>query len=197
MLYRGEVDKFLFNSALDPLLGYFTKEELIKRMSNYMEGNFDNAHKEFIDARQFFWKDCREKLWQSDNGKIKKELHFKNYVDYCFDFMKRNITIFQEWIYGLIKKELSPNDTSRLLINLNSFPALHTALMAQFFKNYLIAKNGATPSEDKFTDSLQIIGASYSSVIVSDDKYLINTLVNSLNPKIEAIAVRSLKKRIQ
>ena len=87
---------------------------------------------------------------------------------------------------------MSKENVISLLKSINTLPALRTALNSQFYLNFLIIRNQATPSEDKFTDGLQVIAASYSSVIISNDNYLINTLTPAINPDQPAINISSL-----
>lgn len=95
----------------------------------------------------------------------------------------------QTWIEELTGRQLSESNAIFFLKKLNEFKALRTALYSQFYLNYLIINSHTIPSEDKFTDSLQIIGASYFSSIISNDKYLLNTLAPALNPNIEIIKI--------
>lgn len=193
MLYYQELDNLLHGYPVEVLLGYYSEEVLTQRIKEFSSGIFDTVHEEFMAGRQFFWNDCREKLWNSDKIKQNRGLTFENYLQHCLNQIENNISILQTWIKELTGKKLSQNHTILLLKKLNSYIALRTSLYSQFYLNYLIIKNHATPSEDKFTDSLQLIGASYCFGIVSNDKYLLDTLAPTLNPDIEIITTDSLQ----
>ncbi|HAT1740213.1 TPA: hypothetical protein I8Y95_003030 [Legionella pneumophila] len=195
MLYNQELDNLLHGFSVDPLLGYYSEEILIERIEQFSLGIFDNMHEEFIAGRQFFWGDCREKVWSPDKVKQNLNLTFENYLKYCLLQIEDNLSILPKWMETLTGKKLSQDNAMLFLKKLNSFKALRTALYSQFYLNYLIIRNRAIPSEDKFTDSLQIIGASYFSCIVSNDKYLLETLAPNLNPDIQVFKINSLNIR--
>lgn len=191
-LYIQEIDNLIEGKPVDPLLGYYSREILTDRLDQYSLGRVNNAHMEFIDARQFFWNDCRVKLWNQEKTRPKKALIFIDYSKYCIQQLRLNLSIFQQWINLLTKKSLSEIDAIKLLDNINNFKALRTALYSHFYLNFLIIKNGNTPKEDKFTDSLQLVSASYFSVIISDDRYMIDTLVPNLNTTQKTIKVSTV-----
>ncbi|PWY56054.1 hypothetical protein DGG96_08945 [Legionella qingyii] len=182
VLYEQELNNLMQGSSVDPLLGYYTEEILTDRIKHYSMGIFDKTHEEFIIGRQFFWDDCREKLWSPENIKRNKGLTLQAYLTHCFKQIEITPLILQKWIEELTGKILSKDNIATLLKKLNTLPALRTALYSQFYLNFLIIRNQATPREDRFTDSLQVIAASYFSVIISHDNYLLNTLLPSLNP---------------
>ncbi|STX37486.1 hypothetical protein [Legionella feeleii] len=192
ILYSQELDNLLRGSSINALLGYYSEEILAKRIKDFSSGIFENIHEEFIAGRQFFWDDCREKLWNPNKVKQNLGLTFKNYLHHCLKQIETNISILQKWVKELTGKRLSKENTILLLKKLNAYPALRTALYSQFYLNFLIIRNRSIPSEDKFTDSLQVIGASYFSSIVSNDKYLIDTLANTVNPDIQVIKVQAI-----
>ncbi|GAN30370.1 hypothetical protein ACTOV9_12975 [Legionella pneumophila] len=78
MLYNQELDNLLHGFSVDPLLGYYSEEILIERIEQFSLGIFDNMHEEFIAGRQFFWGDCREKVWNPDKVKQNLNLTFEN-----------------------------------------------------------------------------------------------------------------------
>ena len=84
VLYDQEIHRLIKSSIVDPLLGYYTEEILTERIKQYSAGDFDNTHAEFIAGRQFFWDDCREKLWKPENVKQKKGLTSQDYLAHCF-----------------------------------------------------------------------------------------------------------------
>ncbi|ARG97100.1 hypothetical protein [Legionella micdadei] len=194
MLYNQELDNLLHGSSVIASLGHYTAEILAERIKQFSLGIFDSIHEEFISGRQFFWDDCREKLWKPEKNKKSLSLTFDYYLQHCLKQIESNIPILQKWLEELTGKKLPAENAVCLMKRLGSYPALRTSLYSQFYLNYLIIRNQATPSEDKFTDSLQLIGASYSSAIVSHDNYLLNTLANALNPDIQIVKINSLNE---
>lgn len=186
-LYIQEINSLREAKAVDVLLGYYTDEALTERIEQYSTGVFNSAHAEFIAGRQFFWDDCREKLWNSSGIQSKKGLRFTDYLSHCMEQLRSNVVIFQQWIKELTKKTLSKEDVINLFNNIENFPALRTSLYSQFYLNFLMIKNGTTPREDRFTDSLQVIAASYFSFMITDDIYIVDTLVPHLNSTQQAI----------
>ena len=90
--------------------------------------------------------------------------------------------------------EISLTDTVaiKLLCDLNEYPALRTAIYPQLVLNYKTEFNKATPSQDKYTDSVQLIESSYCSAIISHDNYFINILAKNLNPYIQSKSIEEL-----
>lgn len=191
-LYNQELDRFLNGTSVNVFLEHYSKEILTNRIGDYSSGIFNEIHRDFIIARQFFWDDCREKLWIPKDTKRKRGLEFIDYLPHCLKKIEENITIFQQWILGITGKNLSKQNAIHFFKKLDSFPALRTSLYSQFFLNSLIIKSKATPSKDKFTDSLQIVGASYFTSIVSNDDYLLNNLSPAINPDLQKININSL-----
>lgn len=191
-LYIQEINSLREAKAVGAFLGYYTDEALTERMEQYSTGIFNRAHVEFIAGRQFFWDDCREKLWSSSGIQSKKGLLFTDYLSHCMEQLRSNVSIFQQWIKELTKKTLPKEDVINLFNKIENFPALRTSLYSQFYLNFLIIKNGTTPREDRFTDSLQVIVASYFSIIITNDIYIVDTLVPYLNPTQHAIRAPEL-----
>lgn len=190
-LYIQELDKLLSDFPVNALLNDYSKKLLTARIEKLSSGNFNSGHKEFIDGKQLFWKKLKE-LWRPDKIKNKLSFSFEEYKRHCLQKIEANILILQEYLINLTGKVLSKEKTMFFLKKLNSFPALRAVIYSQFYLNYLVIINAETPSEDKFTDSLQIIGASYCSNLVSHDNYLLTKLANTLNPDIQPINISSL-----
>lgn len=144
-LYIQEIDSLLEGKTIDALLGYYTDEALTERIEQYSTGVFSSANAEFITARQFFWDDCRAKLWKPKEIQSKRGLVFTDYLNHCMLHFRSNISIFQQWIKELTKKTQSKKDAIYLFNNIKDFPALRTSLYSQLYLNFLIIKNGVTP----------------------------------------------------
>ncbi|KTD04388.1 hypothetical protein Lgee_0141 [Legionella geestiana] len=193
-LYANELDSFLHGSPIAGLLEYYSKEVLTQRLKDFSSGIFSTIHEEFMAGRQFFWDDCREKLWSPNQVKQNRGLVFSDYLQHCLKEIVSNISILQIWLKELTGIQLPQDQANNLLKKLNSYRALRTSLYSQFYLNYLIIKNHTKPREDRFTDSLQLIGASYCSCIISHDKNLLDTLAPNLNPDIDPIRVDFLRE---
>lgn len=194
-LYIQELDNLRKGKAVDTRLGYYADEILTERINQYSVGVFNNTHEEFIVGRQFFWDDCRAKLWAPEATRPKKGLAFTDYLLYCMQQLRLNISVFQQWIKELTKKMPSKEDATNLFNNINNFPAFRTSLYSQFYLNFSIIKNGDTPREDRFTDSLQVISASYFSIMLTNDKDIVDTLVPHLNPLQKAILIPTISSK--
>lgn len=191
-LYTQELDRLQNGKAVDARIGCYTNEALTERLEEFSTGIFNKTNAEFAVGRQFFWDDCRKRLWSPDGIKSKKGLIFSDYLSHCMQQLRLNVSIFHQWIKVLINKIITKEDVINLFENIQKFPALRTSLYSQFYLNFLIIKNGATPREDRFTDSLQVIAASYFSLIIADDRGIVDTLVPNLNPSQQAIRALSL-----
>lgn len=144
-----------------------------------------------MHCKTVFLGDSRKHLW-TPNSNTKRNLVFGDYLKHCLKQIRENISILQILVIHLTKKEFSEEHSKKLLEKIDSYPAFRTLLYSQFFMNYQIIRNGTTPKEDKFTDSLQWIGASYCSAIISNDGYLLDTLSKNIHPYIQPISIKSL-----
>lgn len=190
IIYEQELSKLTQGSSVNALLGYFSEEILRMRIKDNITGI--SNHNKFIKERQFFWNDCRKKLWTPEGVKRNLKLELNDYLLHCIKQITMNIKIVQDWLKFLTNKTVLIYYAKNFIKNINNFPALRTALYSQFYLNFLLIKNLTTPSEDKFTDSLQVISSSYSTAIISDDKYLIKTLAPAVNPDIQLLEISKI-----
>lgn len=82
--------------------------------------------------------------------------------------LKQMLPLMTEGVLNLENK-----DISLIMDNLDKCPAIRSFIYSQLYQEYKVAIHGSAPAEDKFTDSLQLIEASYcSEYITGDEKHL-------------------------
>ncbi len=86
---------------------------------------------------------------------------------------------------------LENEDISLIIDNLDKCPAIRSFIYSQLYQEYKVAIHGDAPAEDKFTDSLQLIEASYCSEYITGDVKHLNYAA-WINPSLEYKLVDNL-----
>ncbi|WP_218814695.1 hypothetical protein [Rickettsiella endosymbiont of Dermanyssus gallinae] len=195
--YKLEVQRLRYDIPFNPFLDQEREVAILQRIENLINGKIDPEIEEFIKQRQdLVKKSCS--LWnQKPCEKYKK---YKG--DFQFRFNSRLNDFFKDFkvTIGKIKSvrklirytpwnecNLTGNEIFKFYDNMETYPSLTNLLRSQLYLDFLTNTNPDTPSENKFTDAIVLIEASYCTDFLSHDRNFIKMHAKCINPKINSI----------
>ncbi|CZH38803.1 hypothetical protein SDA22_10100 [Legionella pneumophila serogroup 1] len=166
LLKRG-IKKLTLDIACDFIIEKSNFYHLQKAISEICQGNISEEWSKYISTReseiinnQTIW----NHLFQTP-----KTTDFENFFQNIINDRKNIIFIIQE----LCNEQLNPVEAENLILKLDQFKAIKTAIRANLYMCFLARNHKTAPSKDKTDDFRHLIDASLCTYFATDDNNLI------------------------
>ncbi|VEB39078.1 Uncharacterised protein [Legionella sainthelensi] len=184
-LLKREIKKLISDVACDFIIEKSQLYHLQKAISEACQGEISEKWCRYISTReseiinnQNIW----NHLFQRSQMK-----NFETFFQTIIDDRKNIIFIIQE----LCNKQLNLVEAESLMLKLDQFKAIKTAIRANLYMNFHAIKFKKPPSKDKTDDFRHLIDASLCTYFVTDDERLKNN-IPSIIPELKVIKFSEL-----
>ncbi len=173
LLYKREAEKFRSGKHVDNLAFQEQLAEIKEILHRIDRGIFDEEDRRSINDRQNGLSKIIKIIWQPTQDDKKSRWKNKPFNAFCNKQMSNlDLVKLNKILSDYLNINFSLNELNQFIKNINSYPAFRTLLYSQFYITYSIIQGSGNnqPSEDRLTDSLQLIEASYCTAFLSNDK---------------------------
>lgn len=199
-LYVMEYEKLLYDEPVEYFSSQHHLNDVIRIIDRFIRGEVTNYDLDFISLRQNGLNNLETAWVPTGMKKVIFEQFNNNFALYLSHFFS-DIINNQEKIDSIVNcievstdgyVKLTELNLFNLIKNISSFPALRALIYSNLYIGYLTEIDRIKPKEDRFTDSLVLIEASYCTAFLSNDQTLINKHAININPAIQLINLNDI-----
>jgi hypothetical protein len=193
-LYEQEKLKLKTDALINPFCNKWEKAMIEEQHKRLLSGDRSELS-EFIAARQ--GSVTTAKLKWPPRGRATEYKLLGSFSERIKKLPRTPETIkCIQLLFNQFGTVISLTDAGNFLNDQNSYPALRSLLYTYLYLDYSAEIHGQIPSEDRITDAMQLTEAAYCTTFVTEEKKLVRSYGNNINPNIELIEVDTFLKHL-